>query len=114
MCPTAGSPASSPPCGCSEAGDLPAAPAALTADPSGLPEPGEFTALGEETGYRTAVTWAGADRDGGTLEVVFSAPGTAPVHRLPPAGAAPGRPGRRVHQRPGRRAGLGRAGRVGA
>ncbi|MFJ4581858.1 amino acid adenylation domain-containing protein [Streptomyces echinatus] len=71
-----------------EAGDLPAAPAALTADPAGLPEPAEFAALGEETGYRTAVTWAGADRDGGTLEVVFSAPGTAPVTAYRP-GARP-------------------------
>ncbi|MFG2386696.1 amino acid adenylation domain-containing protein [Streptomyces avermitilis] len=70
-----------------ETDDLSAALAALAADTSGLPDPGEFAALGEEAGYRTMVTWSGADRDGGTLDVVFSAPGTTP-----PAGYRPGAP----------------------
>ncbi|WP_432074135.1 amino acid adenylation domain-containing protein [Streptomyces wuyuanensis] len=73
-----------------EAGDLPAARAALAHDAPGLPEPAEFTALGEEAGYRTTVTWAGDDRAGGTLDVVFSAPGTAPSGYRPGAPPAPG------------------------
>ncbi|WP_167532717.1 amino acid adenylation domain-containing protein [Streptomyces alboniger] len=71
-----------------EAGDLTAAQAALSADTSGLPAPAELTALGEEAGYRTTVTWNGADRDGSTLDVAFSAPGTAPVTGYRP-GARP-------------------------
>nr|URG41757.1 Pep28 [Streptomyces sp. NAK02211] len=62
-----------------EADDLPAALAALAAEAAGLPEPEEFAALGEEAGYRTTVTWAGADRDGRTLDVLFTAPGAVAV-----------------------------------
>ncbi|MFI8362582.1 amino acid adenylation domain-containing protein [Streptomyces sp. NPDC085612] len=76
-----------------EAGDLQAAQAALAADASALPEPEEFAVLGEEAGYRTTVTWAGADLDGGTLEVAFSAPGQAPVAGYRP-GARPASGGR--------------------
>ncbi|MFE9774066.1 amino acid adenylation domain-containing protein [Streptomyces sp. NPDC005931] len=66
-----------------ETEDLAAALAALTDDASELPEPAEFTALGDEAGYRTTVTWAGGDRSGGTLDVVFSAPGTVQVGYRP-------------------------------
>ncbi|MCZ1002155.1 class I SAM-dependent methyltransferase [Streptomyces mirabilis] len=59
-----------------EAGDLAAALAVLTGPEPELPDPQLLAGLGAESGYRTDLTWSGADHRGGGLEAVFSAPGT--------------------------------------
>ncbi|MFJ9476074.1 amino acid adenylation domain-containing protein [Streptomyces mirabilis] len=59
-----------------EAGDLAAALAVLTGPAPELPDPQLLAGLGAESGYRTDLTWSGADHRGGGLEAVFSAPGT--------------------------------------
>ena len=75
-----------------ETDGLSAALAALAADEDGtLPEPGDFASLGETAGYLTTVAWTGEDREGGTLDVTFTAPGAAPVTAYRPGTPAPAR-----------------------